>query len=225
MELFKNFNIKKPEEQRWRYWGDVVVVEKFDKTSKDRPKSAEFQEAYPELYDYLMKKDGAKEFNVGLIHIDGGGYISTQFVQRELSKYDKDTLKSEEKQREILRKLFIDLQDYLEKGVRSDFEDMARQIIVDSTGDLSKIEYFTAYSVLANKKNVASKLGFEIFEIDNEDEKKWNVEGDNSNNKQRNMVKEMISKFITIKYLYQPPKIALLSRDSLLKLNSTNLES
>ncbi len=215
MESIKNLISKKQEEHTWLYMGDVVTVEKFDRNSKERPKSVEFEKAHPELYDYLMKKDGAKEFNVSLMHIDGFGSISERFVKDELSKYDEDIFKSKEKQYEILKKLFSDLQDKLEKETRSDFEDIAKQIRENPTGELSKIDYFTAYSVLANKTDIAKSLGIEIFEIDNDDKNKWDV---NSNNKQRNRVKDMISKFITIKYLSQPPKIALLSKESLLDL-------
>ena len=214
MESIKNHNTNKPEEARkWFYFGDVVRIEEFNEGSTERPNSVGLQKAHPELYDYLMRKEGAKKFNVALLHIDGLGMISKKFVHDELSKYDKKTLESKEKQSEILKKLFSDLQNKLIESSQSDFKDIAKQIRYNPKGKLSEVEYFTAYSILANKQDVAKKFGFEIFKIDN-DEGKF----DSFSNKQRNMVKDEISKFINIKYLAQSPQIALLSKESLLEL-------
>lgn len=214
MESIKKINTNKPEEAReWFYFGDVVRIEGFNEGSPERPDSSELKSAHPELYDYLTRKEGAKKFNVALLHIDGLGMISKKFVHDELSKYDRKTLESEEKQREVLKKLFSDLQNKLIESAHSDFEDIAKQIRFNPKGKLSEVEYFTAYSILANKKDMAKTFGFEIFKINN-DKGKF----DSFSNKQRNMVKDEISKFINIKYLAQSPQIALLSKESLLEL-------
>jgi len=127
-------------------------VEQFQ-TAKDRPTSQELEKAYPELYDFLMKKEGAKQFNVGILHIDPKG------------KKAKDFTKELKTGKEII--------DFYKEDLSNSLASIAKEMKNNPDSDLGKIDFLTAASVLANQKRLPESLGFEIFEIDDNEKMKF----------------------------------------------------
>ena len=178
---------------------NTLVVERFQDAKKERPRSADLQKAHPELYDFLIKKKGAKKFNVGIFHIDGGAWISEKLALA--GKNPRDIIKD------------------LKAKVMEDFTEIAEKMKSDPSSELGELDFLTAYSVLANHESTAKELGFEIFEIDDDEEKKF----DGENNKYRDKTYKAMSSVTPMKNVDQIiskrlAKIALISKAKILEL-------
>lgn len=137
------------------YDGKWLKVEPIENPNvKPRPKSQAMQVTHPELYDFLMKKPGARKFVVGLMHRDGDGALSKQ-----LRKEGKTEL-------EIFHTLV--------EQTRLAFVDIARKIKADPSSALAKLEYLTSYSRLYSAQKVWQEMGFEIFDMDEGEDAKFN---------------------------------------------------
>ena len=180
------------------YSSGAVSVERFTDAKKERPKSQALAEAYPELYAFLMKNESAKKFNVGIIHLDGNGAISEKFASTSKSP--------------------LGVLNALKETVHSDLIALAKKVKENPSSELAKIDFFTAYSRLANHEAIAKEFGFETFDIDNDE-----VKFDESNNKQTKRTYEALSATKPIKDLNtlvnkRPAKIGLMSKATLLAL-------
>lgn len=133
------------------YDGNWVKVERWDKSKKERPKSQAMQNAHPELYDFLMRKEGAKELAIGILHIDHNGKLSKQLAEEG--------------------KTPVEIGRILLEELRAGLTDIAKKIKNEPAGELSKINFLTAFTRLAWAKRVAQQLGFEVFDMDDEEVK------------------------------------------------------
>lgn len=209
-ESFKNFigsSLEKKPELLFK--SETVATQRFEETKAERPKSAELQKAHPELYDFLMKKENAKHFNVGIIHIDGVGAVSKKLATEGNTP--------------------LGIRNTLKDLVKRDLEKLAKTMKENPDSEIGKTEFFTAYSKLANQEGIAKELGFEIFNIDedyysslsDEDKKEW----DKDVNKQINKTYNAINKIMPMKdkeklLNKRSPKIALISKEALFNLLS-----
>ncbi len=209
-EQFKAFFENKPNSIYKSNGIDGIVINKFEDTKKDRPKSAEMQKAYPELYDFLMKKEGAKKFNVGILHLDGVGSLSKKLAHAGEGTHG------------ISRELIVNLLDGL--------KNLAKKIKEEPESELAQLDFLTAYSRLAgenpnkksNSENLAEKLGFETFKIDEEEDIRFY---DSSHRHMSDTQDIMIKKGtlsedskIIENSLNRPAKIALISREKILEI-------
>lgn len=209
-ESFKNFIVssleKKPE---LIFKSETVATQRFEETKAERPKSAELQNAHPELYDFLMKNENAKHFNVGIIHIDGVGAVSKKLAAEGNTP--------------------LGIRNTLKDLVKRDLEKLAKTMKESPDSEIGKTEFFTAYSKLANQEGIAKDLGFEIFNIDEdyysnmnkEDKKEWDKDTNkqiertyNAMNKIKPISRENIEKLLN----KRAPKIALISKQALFNL-------
>jgi hypothetical protein len=197
-ELFKNFIHSSVEKgPRFIYDSGGVAVNRFEDSKIPRPSSRALQEAHPDLYAFLMKKEQPKNFKVGIVHIDGNGAIS-----RGLAESGKTP---------------IEIVFALREMFRSGLLDLAKKMKEDPSSELGQLEFLTAFSRFASER-IARELGFEVFEIDEEDETKYR----SASHKHTKKTYEILSKKGTVKnpdsVKTRPAKIALISRQGLLAL-------
>ena len=187
---------KKPEPL---YDSEVIFVQRCEDAKKERPKSQALQKAHPDLYDFLLKKESAKKFNVGIIHLDGNGAIS-----KELAKSGKNPLQ-----------IVIALREMF----RSELLKIAEKIKENPSSDLGKIDFLTAASRLVSAESSVQQLGFEAFDIDDGEEMKFN----DASHKRAGQTYEILSKKGTTDQdpkivKDKPAKIILISKHALMDL-------
>ena len=196
---------KKPEPL---YDKEGISIQRFEDSKAEVPKSLELQEKYPELYDFLIKKNSKQDFKVGIIHLDGGGAIS-----KKLAISGKNPLQIAL----TLRQMFI-----------NGLGDIARKIKENPDSDLNKISYLMAVSRFGSVESLTKKLGLETFAIDDNEELKFNSSSHKRNLQTydillKNMiVNEKIKKDITDDP--KPAKIILISKQTLLDLGDKKLD-
>lgn len=208
-ESFKNLINLTEKNPQPLYSSAGVTVERFVDAKKERPKSTEFQKAHPELYDFLTQKESIEKFNVGIIHIDGDGSISSGLASEGSN--------------------LLEIRNALKKMIYESLLDLARKMKKDPSSELGRVDYLTAYSQLVNHADIAKELGFEIFEIDmNPDmSEKEKEEWDNFIVKQKNKTYEALNNIKSIKDKEKvvgkrKAKIGLLSREALFELLEKN---
>jgi hypothetical protein len=183
----------------------AIFIEDFEDRKKERPKSQEFQEAFPDLYDYLSQKESAKKFKVGIIHLDGIGALS-----RELASSGKNPLQ-----------IALTLRKMLYDGLI----DIAKKMKEQPESELGQIDFLTAASRFVTIDNIVEKLGFKSFNIDNEAAKFSDVSHKRNLQtydllKKDNKVSEKVVK--KIEEEPKPAKIVLITKQNLLDLIKKN---
>jgi hypothetical protein len=202
-ESFKNLIGHIQEKKREPlYNSGSIFIEKFEDSKKERPKSESLQIAHPDLYDFLLKKETAKKFKVGIIHLDAVGTLSKEFASSGKNP--------------------LQIALTLRKNLNSGLIDIAKKIKEDPLSDLGEIDFLTAASRFISSDEIIQKLGFESYDIDDGEKMKFE---DSSHERNLQTYKILVKNKIITKDIVdktkqepRPAKIVLISKQALLSL-------
>jgi len=167
--------------------------------SRKRPKSEELKKAYPELYNFLLTGKPANKFKVGILHLDAKGSISNERAVAGATPINT-----------VLR---------LKRLIHAGLIEIAKEMRDNPTSELGKLEYLTAGSMFFRAKRVAENLGFEIFDMDDDEEMKFksasheNIKQTYKKSNELGTTKRDLSKIDEL-----DAKVGLISREAIMAL-------
>lgn len=135
------------------YNSEGFKIEKYtrDNIESKIPESSELKERHPDLFDFLSFEPNAKKYNLGFIHVDMDGAIS-----QKLASEGKNVTQ---------------IGFHLIKLLKDNLSKIAEQLNDKNSTEISKLDFLINISRLGYAENYLNKAGFEIFNINNNEER------------------------------------------------------